>query len=77
MELIELKKKYNDKLSRNKKAEIYFKTHKVEECLKYLNLFNEVAKELSELIQQIEQITGRKMTLYEILNGFNVGGVKK
>mgnify|MGYP001033575786 CR=1 FL=1 len=72
MELIELKRKYNEKLSRNRNAENYFRTHKVEECLKYLDLFNEVTKELSELIKQIEQITKKKMTKYEILNGFKL-----
>ncbi|WP_271814213.1 hypothetical protein [Clostridium beijerinckii] len=72
MELIELKKKYNAALDRNKNAEEYFKNHTVEECLKYLDLFNEVVKELSSLIIQIEISMGKHMTEYEKLNGFKL-----
>ncbi|WP_236894776.1 hypothetical protein [Clostridium beijerinckii] len=74
MELIELKKKYNAALDRNKNAEEYFKKHKVAECLKYLNLFNEVVIELSLLIVEIEALTGKNMTHYEKINGFKLGG---
>lgn len=69
-----LKKKYNKYLNRNKNAEEYFKTHTVEECLKNLNLFNSVMKELSNLTIQIETVMGKKMTTYEKLNGFKLGG---
>ncbi|WP_252214457.1 hypothetical protein [Clostridium sp. VAP41] len=65
-----LKKKYNEKLERNKNAEKYFKEHTVSECLKQLNLFNQVVQELSNLKIEIEQLIGRKMTKNEILNGF-------
>ncbi|KIL06929.1 hypothetical protein SR42_15305 [Clostridium botulinum] len=65
-----LKKKYNEKLERNKNAEEYFKTHTVKECIKYLSLFNTVTRELSNLIVEIESLTGRKMTGHEKLNGF-------
>ncbi|NFH81788.1 hypothetical protein FDA09_16905 [Clostridium botulinum] len=65
-----LKKKYNEKLERNKNAEEYFKTHTVKECIKYLSLFNTVTRELSNLIVEIEGLIGRKMTQNEILNGF-------
>ena len=82
-QLMELKKKYNKALERNKKAEEYLKTHTVEQCespLKKVNgkdfdtfdLFNEVVKELSQLIKAIESRTYRKMTQQEILNGFEV-----
>jgi len=68
--LNELKEKYNKALKRNKNAEEYFKTHTVEECLKYINLFNEVTKELSNLKIKIENLIYRDMTKEEILNGF-------
>ncbi|WP_252233754.1 hypothetical protein [Clostridium sp. ZS1] len=67
-----LKKKYNHNLKRNIDAEEYFKTHTVKECIKYLSLFNTVTRELSNLIVEIESLTGRKMTEYERLNGFNL-----
>ena len=80
--LIELKKKYNEGLKRNLKAEEYFKTHTIEECSKKFkvknglmtsfDVFNEVVKNLSELMFKIENITGRKMTDDEKFNGFNL-----
>ena len=80
--IIELKKKYNAALARNKKAELYMQSKSVEECLKPLkvvkgkdfttvDLFNEVASELSRLRKEIEQLIYRNMTTDEILNGFN------
>lgn len=71
-QLMELKKEYNKKLERNKKAEEYFTQHNVEECMKQLGLFNVVVQELSNLIKEIESMTYRKMTDTEILNGFEV-----
>lgn len=38
--LVILKCRYNKCLNRNRNVEEYFKIYKVEECLKYLNLFN-------------------------------------
>lgn len=72
--LLTLKQRYNKCLKRNRGAEEYFETHTVEECLKYLNLFNQVTNELSNLITQIEATMGKKMTTYEKLNGFKLGG---
>lgn len=69
-----LKQKYNYNLNRNRKAEEYFKTHTVKECEKHLDLFNKVTNELSNIITKIESITGEKMTTYERLNGFKLGG---
>jgi hypothetical protein len=69
-----LKMRYNKCLNRNRNAEEYFRTHSVEECLKYLNLFNQVTQELSNLIELIEEAMGKKMTSYEKLNGFQLGG---
>jgi len=69
-----LKQKYNYNLNRNRNAEEYFKTHTVAECLKYLNLFNQVTTELSNLIIHIEDYMGKNMTTYEKQNGFTLGG---
>ena len=83
MELVELKKKYNECLKRNQKAEEYLMSHTIEECEKPLkivygksfdtfDLFSEVAADLSKLIIEIEKNMGKKMTRYEILNGFKL-----
>lgn len=69
-----LKQKYNYSLNRNRNAEEYFKNHTVAECEKYLKLFNNVTQEISNLIIQIEATMGKKMTTYEKLNGFKLGG---
>lgn len=69
-QLEKLKKEYNKKLERNKKAEEYFKTHTVEQCIKYLDLFNTVTSELGELIKEYKQLTGKSMSKEQILNGF-------
>lgn len=77
--LAALKRQYNNALERNKNAEEYFRTHTVEECLykKFkngtaLDIFNQVTRELSRLIIQIEDAMGNKMTQYEKLNGFKL-----
>ena len=82
--LVSLKKKYNECLERNKKAEKYLMSHTCGECEKEieikgvgigkttLDLFNEVASDLSKLIIEIEKNMGKKMTRYEILNGFKL-----
>lgn len=82
-QLIELKQKYNKALERNKRAEQYISNRSVEECFKPLkivdgkpfntfDLFNEVVQELSQLMNEIESMTYRKMMSDEILNGFEV-----
>ena len=68
--LEKLKKEYNKKLERNKKAEEYFKTHTVDQCIKYLDLFNTVTSELGEVIKEYKQLTGKSMSKEQILNGF-------
>ena len=67
-----LKKKYNEKLKKANDAVEYFKSHSVEECMKYLKLFNLRTKEVSMTALEIENFTGRKMTTYEIINGFKL-----
>lgn len=80
--LIKLKKKYNEGLVRNKNAEEYFKTHTIEECSKKFkvkntmmtafDVFNDVVKNLSELMFKIEDITGKELTEHEKFNGFKL-----
>ena len=74
-----LKEKYNEKLKKANDAEEYFKSHSVEEyfkshsveeCMKHLKLFNLRTKEVSMAAIEIENFTGRKMTSYELINGF-------
>ena len=80
MELVELKKKYNECLKRNQKAEEYLTIEECEKPLKIVygksfdtfDLFSEVAADLSKLIIEIEKNMGKKMTRYEILNGFKL-----
>jgi hypothetical protein len=61
-----LKRQYNNTLERNKKAEEYFQTHTIEECLNKkfkngtaLDIFNQVVIDLSNLIIKIEDIMGK------------------
>ena len=68
--LILLKKEYNRMLKRNKNAEEFFKTKSVAECLRYLNLFNEITIELSRLAFSIEYITGDELDYDVKINGF-------
>lgn len=70
MNLEELKDKYNYLIERNKKAEKFFEENSVEECMKYLNLFNQITIDLSNLRNDLEKMLNRKMTKHEILNGF-------
>lgn len=70
MNLDDLKKQYNDLLIRNRKAESFFKTKSVRECIKYLDLFNEVTTKLSILRNELETLLKREMTKEEILEGF-------
>ena len=70
MNLEDLKKEYNYWLGRNKNAEIYFNTKSVNECMKNINLFNQITIKLSTLIDKLEELLKRKMTKQEILNGF-------
>lgn len=86
-DLMSLRKKYNECLERNKKAEKYLMSHTCEECeakfkrkkingedeeITTFELFSEVAVDLSKLIIEIEKNMGKKMTRYEILNGFKL-----
>lgn len=70
MNLEDLKKEYNYWLKRNENAEIFFTSKNIEECLKYINLFNEITIKLSSLRDKLEKALQRKLTKQEILNGF-------
>lgn len=70
MNLEDLKKEYNYWLKRNENAEIFFTSKNMEECLKYINLFNEITIKLSSLRDRLEKALQRKLTKQEILNGF-------
>lgn len=70
MELESLKDKYNYLIERNKNAEKFFEESSVEECMKYINLFNKITIDLSNTRNNLEKILNRRMTKNEILNGF-------
>ena len=70
MNLEDLKDRYNYLIERNKNAEKFFEENSVEECMKYLNLFNQITIDLSNTRNSLEKILNRKMTKNEILNGF-------
>ncbi|NOW86760.1 hypothetical protein B0H39_004641 [Clostridium beijerinckii] len=69
-DLILLKKKYNRTLIRSKNAEEFFRTKSIAECLRYLNLFNEITQELGKLIFLIEYIIGQELDYETKINGF-------
>lgn len=69
-DLIPLKKKYNELLQRNKKAEEFFKTKNISECMKYLDLFNDITRQLSGIIFFIEFLTGEELDHEIKINGF-------
>lgn len=72
MEKKKLKQEYNQYMIRNKKAEEYFKTRTIQECLDAVDLFNEITKKLSNLRTELEVLINRPMTEKEIWNGFDV-----
>lgn len=70
MNLEDLKDKYNHLIERNKNAEKFFEENSIKECMKYINLFNQITIKLSHLRNDLEKSLNRKMTKEEILNGF-------
>lgn len=70
-DLYSLKVKYNELLERNKKAEAFFKTKSISECMKYLELFNDVTRQLSGIIFFLEFLTGEELSHEQKINGFN------
>ncbi|AVK48947.1 hypothetical protein AXY43_13440 [Clostridium sp. MF28] len=70
-DLYSLKVKYNELLERNKKAEVFFKANSISECIKYLDLFNDVTRQLSGIIFFIEFLSGEELSYEQKINGFN------
>lgn len=72
-ELKELKKKYNEILATEKKAEAFFDNpnKSMAEKEKWLPKFNQIIVELSLMMKQYRELTGKEMTSKEVLEGFN------
>lgn len=70
MSLLALKQKYNKLLERNRNAEKYFSTHTVQECEKYMDLFNQVTKDISNTIKEFKIVYGLELTDQQIIEGF-------
>lgn len=68
--LSEIKKAYNYNIKRNNDAEIYFKNHSIEECLKQVGLLNTINVTLGKLQNEYFKAAGVKMTKEERVNGF-------
>lgn len=68
--LKELKDNYNGLIERYCKAEKYLNSCNDEEFNKWAPEFNKIIVGLSELMKQYEEITGKKMSKEEVLNGF-------
>lgn len=71
MNIVEVKKKYNYWLGRYLKAEEFINSSEPEEVDKHLELFHQIVRELSLLIQEFRKATGKEMTKKEMYEGFN------
>jgi FtsZ-binding cell division protein ZapB len=72
MEIEELKKKYNKLIATEKKAEAFFNNpnESMERKEKWLPKFQEITRELSMMMKQYCELTGKEMMTDEVLNGF-------
>jgi poly(A) polymerase Pap1 len=72
MGLEEFKKRYNEILAREKKAEVFFENPEIsqERKEKWLPKFNEITMELSKMMKHYKELTGTEMKDNEIFNGF-------
>ena len=70
MEIVEVKKKYNYWLGRYLNAEEFINASTEEVIEKYLELFYQIVRELSKLIDIYFELTRKEMTSYEKNNGF-------
>ncbi|MFL0266822.1 hypothetical protein [Candidatus Clostridium radicumherbarum] len=70
--LEELKKKYNEVLAREKKAEEFFDDPKVsmESKEKWRPKFYEIVMELSGMMKEFRELSGEEMSESEVLKGF-------
>jgi hypothetical protein len=73
-ELEALKKKYNEILASEKKAEAFFDNpmESMERKEKWLSRFIEITRELSLMMKKYRELTGEEMTEDEVLEGFKV-----
>jgi hypothetical protein len=67
-----LKNRYNEVLSREKKAVAFFDnpSESIEKKEKWLPKYHEITRQLSRMMNAYEAITGTEMKDDEILNGF-------
>lgn len=57
---------YNYWLLRKEKAETFFNSNNIENCIKYKDLFNEVLKNLDIAKESLETLLERKLTEEEL-----------
>lgn len=71
-DLEELKKKYNEVLATEKKAEAFFDNplETMERKEKWLPRFIEITRELSLMMKKYRELTGKEMTEDEVFEGF-------
>lgn len=72
MNLQSLQIKYNNLLLRQKKAENFINNATEEQLKVWLPTYQSIVKELGTLVLEYKKITGKDMTLKEILEGFIV-----
>lgn len=71
MNIVEVKKKYNYWLGRYLNAEKWLSESKPEDINKYLDVFHQIVRELSSLLQLFRKLEGREMTKDEMFKGFS------
>jgi len=72
LQLEEIKLKYNKLLEREHKAEEWMQKASSKEVDKWLPNYTEIAKQLSNLMEEYKITTGEDMTEKQISNGFNI-----
>ena len=70
LEIARLKQDFNYCIGRYKKAEEYFRTHTVKECMKCMKGFNSLINDLSRLRNRLPILLNRELTNEELENGF-------
>jgi hypothetical protein len=73
-ELEKLKKKYNELLATEKKAEAFFDNpmESMERKEKWLPRFIEITRDLSLMMKKYRELTGKEMTEDEVFEGFGI-----
>lgn len=70
MGLEELKQKYNEFIKREQKARKWMDTANSTDIDKWMPSYIKITIQLSKLMQQYKDITGKKMTDKEVFGGF-------